>query len=73
VRTDNRARVPELRELVEIADACGMSHSALERKAGVGRGVIDQWRRGQYGANMLSVTCVAEALGYRLKWEKIDD
>jgi hypothetical protein len=69
----NRASVPITKELIDLARASPLTYHQLERKAGIGHDVIAQWAVGKYGGSAISLTCVGEVLGYRLKWEKIDD
>lgn len=59
-----------MKELPEFADDAPQTIHMVERKSGVGQGVIGQWRRNRFGGNLESVIAVGDFLGYELVWEK---
>lgn len=47
--------------------------TAFEEKSGFERTIMNRWRHRVCGANLSTVTAVANALGYRLVLEKIEE
>ena len=70
---NNRAALPELRTLINLAYRSKLSIAQIEERAQIGRTLIHQWKYGRYGANLKSVVSVGKVLGYRLEWVKDDE
>ena len=62
----NRAEWPVLRQLVDEAYTAGIRVHEVEKEAGIGEGVIKQWKAGKNGANLRSFIRVADVLNFEV-------
>jgi len=68
-----RTSSPVLREVFEMADLRGASITWLSVKTNLTTQSISNWRKGSNAPNILAVEEMANAMGYKLILQKIDN
>ncbi len=63
---------PVLRELFEEMDRRKMTYREAETLSGVPSNMMTYWNGGHCNPSVLTISYLAEALGYRLSLEKIE-
>lgn len=59
-------------QLLTLAQETDLSYSSLTKHTGTARNTISRWARGENAPSILLCEALAEALGYRLKLEKVE-
>jgi transcriptional regulator with XRE-family HTH domain len=64
---------PVVRSVFEEMDRRNLTYKEMEKLSGVSNVIMWYWNAGRSNPNILNISYTAEALGYRIVLEKIED